>query len=76
LLEHPFLRFYVDNGQQQVMQLPQQRHPNPVQRTGPAMPYQIPTLALSQSQSFLFRENSLKKRNRWTLLRNKTAGIG
>ncbi|KAI8044028.1 hypothetical protein M5D96_000177 [Drosophila gunungcola] len=50
LLEHPFLRFYVDNGQQQLMQLPQQRHPIPVQRTGPAMPYQIPTLALSQSR--------------------------
>ncbi|KAH8383572.1 hypothetical protein KR009_009336, partial [Drosophila setifemur] len=50
LLEHPFLRFYVDNGQQQLMQLPLQRHPNPIQRTGPAMPYQIPTLALSQSR--------------------------
>nr|AAQ22516.1 LD22885p [Drosophila melanogaster] len=50
LLEHPFLRFYVDNGQQQVMPLPQQQHPNTVQRTGSAMPYQIPTLALSQSR--------------------------
>ncbi|XP_043655255.1 eIF-2-alpha kinase GCN2 [Drosophila teissieri] len=50
LLEHPFLRFYVDNGQQQVMPLPLQQHPSTVQRTGPAMPYQIPTLALSQSR--------------------------
>ncbi|XP_017089364.2 eIF-2-alpha kinase GCN2 isoform X1 [Drosophila bipectinata] len=50
LLEHPFLRFYVDNGQQQLMPLPQERHANTVQRTGPAMPYQIPTLALSQSR--------------------------
>ncbi|EDW27954.1 GL27249 [Drosophila persimilis] len=52
LLEHPFLRFYVDNGQQHPHQqlLPQQRNPIPAQRTGPPMPYQIPTLALSQSR--------------------------
>ncbi|KAH8293934.1 hypothetical protein KR054_006754 [Drosophila jambulina] len=53
LLEHPFLRFYVDNGQQQqqqLMQLPQQRQPYPAQRAATALPYQIPTLALSQSR--------------------------
>lgn len=61
LLEHPFLRFYVDNTQQQhatVLQSTQHRNsmlpsqamlaPTSVQRA--IAPIQIPTLALSQSR--------------------------
>ncbi|EDV94516.1 GH19296 [Drosophila grimshawi] len=47
LLEHPFLRLY-DNGQQQNLTLQQTHHPMLVQRA--VVPFQIPTLALSQSR--------------------------
>ncbi|XP_068157751.1 eIF-2-alpha kinase GCN2 [Drosophila tropicalis] len=57
LLQHPFLRLYVDNAQLAPNSMQQQRFTRtttmPVQRpTGPtaALPYQIPTLALSQSR--------------------------